>query len=45
MVITIKRLSRDDDSTIGAIAINGIYSGFTLEDEMRFTKVNTYLCR
>lgn len=39
MILTIKRLSRDDDSTIGAIAINGVYSGFTLEDEMRFDKV------
>jgi hypothetical protein len=39
MLITIKRLYKTDDSTIGELSIDGIFECFTLEDKERPVKI------
>lgn len=39
MVITVKRLYRTENSTIGELLINGIFECFTLEDKERSVKI------
>lgn len=39
MLITIKRLYKTDDSTIGELFIDGIFECFTLEDKERPVKI------
>jgi hypothetical protein len=39
MVITVKRLYKTDNSTIGELLIDGIFECFTLEDKERLMKI------
>jgi len=39
MELTLDRLASDDDSTIGALFVNGRFQSFTCEDEYRIDKV------
>ena len=41
MVITVKRLYKTDNSTIGELSIDGVFECFTLEDKERLVKIKS----